>query len=567
LVLISGQFRATGTTTLATTGGNVGIGTTTPATLLQVVGTTTARTILPEADNFYTLGAPGFRWANIYAATGTFGSTIIIGSNTIQGSSTTTLFTTGNPNQLVLGLDGSINIGGNITGTGNLTITGTTILSTTTISYLNLNNPLSISSGGTGLTNLGSPNQILGVNAGGTGLEYKNITSLLTAGPGISITGTTNATIANTGILSLTAGPGISISSGQNPTITNLGVLSLNSATGTLTLQGTPNQVNVNTSGNTITLSTPQDIATTSNVQFNSLRLKDSLEIISYPTTSKITLNIETRANNLTTSGNQIWGIYAFTSNMDLNYSVDQLVGIQSYVRTYNKPINKMIAFQANADTWWGGDISNLVLYQAGPIYLYGGVHTNFYNFLVKNPSLSSGTLSNLYGLYVEPLTVGTNRWAIYVAGDNPSYFAGQIQAKAGTLTSPSYSFIGETNTGIFRPSAGTIAFITLGTERFRIDSSGNITGTGNLTITGTTTLATTTVSRLTISELQKGSILFAGDNGLISQDNSNLFWDNTNKRLGIGTSSPQYTLDLVGTLRAGNITLQEGSLIWELYF
>jgi len=96
-----------------------------------------------------------------------------------------------------------------------------------------------------------------------------------------------------------------------------------------------------------------------------------------------------------------------------------------------------------------------------------------------------------------------------------------------------------------------------------KLTVQGNILSTGNLTITGTTTLATTTISRLNISELQKGSILFAGDNGLISQDNSNLFWDNTNKRLGIGTSSPQYTLDLVGTLRAGNTTLQEGSLIW----
>lgn len=35
------------------------------------------------------------------------------------------------------------------------------------------------------------------------------------------------------------------------------------------------------------------------------------------------------------------------------------------------------------------------------------------------------------------------------------------------------------------------------------------------------------------------GSVLFAGTGGILQQDNSNLFWDNTNKRLGIGTSAP----------------------------
>ena len=41
----------------------------------------------------------------------------------------------------------------------------------------------------------------------------------------------------------------------------------------------------------------------------------------------------------------------------------------------------------------------------------------------------------------------------------------------------------------------------------------------------------------ITIPSLTQGSVLFAGTGGLLSQDNSNLFWDNTNKRLGIGIS------------------------------
>jgi hypothetical protein len=118
--------------------------------------------------------------------------------------------------------------------------------------------------------------KLVQVNSDEDALQFTPISSLLTAGNGISLSGTTNVTITNTGILSLTAGPGISISSGQNPTITNTGVLSLNSATGTLILQGTTNQVNINTSGNTITLSLPQNIHTQATPIFAGLTLKRS---------------------------------------------------------------------------------------------------------------------------------------------------------------------------------------------------------------------------------------------------------------------------------------------------
>ena len=43
----------------------------------------------------------------------------------------------------------------------------------------------------------------------------------------------------------------------------------------------------------------------------------------------------------------------------------------------------------------------------------------------------------------------------------------------------------------------------------------------------------------LTLSPITAGSVLFAGASGVISQSNSNLFWDNTNSRLGILTASP----------------------------
>lgn len=50
------------------------------------------------------------------------------------------------------------------------------------------------------------------------------------------------------------------------------------------------------------------------------------------------------------------------------------------------------------------------------------------------------------------------------------------------------------------------------------------------------------------------GSVIFAGSGGTsLIQDNANLFWDNVNKRFGIGTASPQRRLDL--STAAGSMT------------
>lgn len=51
---------------------------------------------------------------------------------------------------------------------------------------------------------------------------------------------------------------------------------------------------------------------------------------------------------------------------------------------------------------------------------------------------------------------------------------------------------------------------------------------------------------RLFLQALSNGGVLFPnGGSGQVSQDNTNFFWDNTNKRLGINTNTPTATFDV----------------------
>lgn len=65
-----------------------------------------------------------------------------------------------------------------------------------------------------------------------------------------------------------------------------------------------------------------------------------------------------------------------------------------------------------------------------------------------------------------------------------------------------------------------------------------------------------------TTTTFTAGSVVFAGIAGVYSQDNSNLFWDDTNNRLGFGTPSPNATADVNGTaaFRVGALTLANGA-------
>lgn len=80
------------------------------------------------------------------------------------------------------------------------------------------------------------------------------------------------------------------------------------------------------------------------------------------------------------------------------------------------------------------------------------------------------------------------------------------------------------------------------------IDAQGRITSASSGGI-GTSLAGVTT-----------GSVLFVGSGGVLDEDNSNFFWDNTNNRLGLGTASPGTILDIVGTGNTAAIALRGGS-------
>lgn len=73
----------------------------------------------------------------------------------------------------------------------------------------------------------------------------------------------------------------------------------------------------------------------------------------------------------------------------------------------------------------------------------------------------------------------------------------------------------------------------------------------GAVTVAGT--LAVANGGTGTATAFTTGSVVFAGASGVYSQSNANFFWDNTNARLGLGTTGPSQRLhvrqDLNGTI------------------
>jgi hypothetical protein len=118
-----------------------------------------------------------------------------------------------------------------------------------------------------------------------------------------------------------------------------------------------------------------------------------------------------------------------------------------------------------------------------------------------------------------------------------------------GYLTSTDWTTFNNKGSGTVTSvsGTGTVNGITL---------TGTVTSTGSLTLGGTlsnvnlTSQVTGTLPAAnggtgTATAFTAGSVVFAGASGVYTQDNANLFWDDTNNRLGIGTATPTSKLEV----------------------
>lgn len=85
------------------------------------------------------------------------------------------------------------------------------------------------------------------------------------------------------------------------------------------------------------------------------------------------------------------------------------------------------------------------------------------------------------------------------------------------------------------------------------VDSLNNLQGQLSLTSKVTGVLPVANGGTSTSTAFTAGSVVFAGASGTYTQDNANLFWDNTDKKLKIGDNTKPFSLSITKSSNSGS--------------
>ena len=223
----------------------------------------------------------------------------------------------------------------------------------------------------------------------------------------------------------------------------------------------------------------------------------------------------------------------------------DQASGLQNGIYTVTNQGSALVAWVLTRSA----DFNTV---GTGPSYIETGAAT----FVTSGSvNASTGWVMNTSGT----ITVGTTALTWAQTSSSSSVTVTSPLTKVGSVISLGTVTVPFGGTGLTTLTAysvmigngtGNVAFATPSTTGYALLSTGASSNPsfGQLSLTAgvTGTLPVANGGTGTATAFTTGSVVFAGASGTYSQNNTKLFWDNTNNRLGINTGSPQTQLTVV---------------------
>lgn len=205
----------------------------------------------------------------------------------------------------------------------------------------------------------------------------------------------------------------------------------------------------------------------------------------------------------------------------------------------------------SNANFFWDNTNTRLGIGNGAPsdtLHVTGTARITSLNSAAPVRSSATGVLSNgtivltaasdVSGIL--PIANGGTNSGTALSNNRIMVSSGGAIVEAAALTNGQL-LIGSTGAAPVAANIGVGAFASLTVSN----------GAGSITIDAIQdirTSASPTFVNATLSGKTAGSIIFAGTGGVLSESNSELFWDNTNSRLGVGLNTPSRKLDVNGT-------------------